>query len=100
MSKLRLGPPSRDEAATRSLGQVKLKARNTGDLESAVIAAGYHARKRNETFYVYKSNSYMHVVWQVSNRPTDFLDPINNIGARLLSVTPQLEVFWHDLSRS
>ncbi len=77
--------------ATRVMrGMKKLAARNKGDLSSAVISAGHHARKQNQIMYVYLGNSYGHLVWNVASKASDYLSPINNIGRTVLSVAPDL----------
>jgi hypothetical protein len=97
---LQMGPGQIDRAGTDSLRrQAKLRARNQGDLASAVISAGHYARKLDKTMYVYVGTSYMTVVWRVSFKPGDYLDPINNTGDRMVSVTPDLTVFWHQIAR-
>lgn len=92
-----MGPGRIDEAATASLARAKLRARNQGDLSSAVLSAGYYAKKLKTTMFVYAGNSFMHTVWRVSQKPSEYLDPINNMGDRVASVTPDLVVAWHDV---
>jgi hypothetical protein len=99
-TKLRLGPGRKDERASESLAKIRLKSRNHGDLESAIISAGYHAKKLKQTMYVYQSNSYMHSIWQVTERPGHYLNPINNTGGEVISVTPDLVVTFHDVVRT
>ena len=96
-SKLSLGPARRDDKATESIKTVKLQSRNKGDLASAVTSAGFHAKRTNKTMYVYLGNSYMTPVWRVSDKSSDYLDPINNTGIKVAAVTPELEVFWHEV---
>lgn len=99
-----LGPGRVDTSATESLRRMKkLAAKNHGDQESAVISAGYYAKKLNETMYVYPGTSYGSGVWRVSSKRSDYLDPINNNGpGRIptISVTPDLVVSLHDTKRS
>jgi len=97
--KLRLGPPTVDKRGTASLRSVELKAKNRGDLSSAVISAGYYARKFDQTMYVYSGSSYGTGIWRVSNKPSEYLDPINNTGTIVASVTPDLEVRRHEVKR-
>jgi hypothetical protein len=95
-----MGPGQIDRAGTDSLRrQAKLRARNHGDLASAVISAGHYACKLNKTMYVYVGTSYMTVVWRVSFKPGDYLDSINNTGDRIVSVTPDPIVSWHQITR-
>ena len=94
-----LGAGVVDAKATDALKRVTLKAKNHGDLNSAVISAGYYAKKQGKTMYVYLSNSYMHAVWRVSTNPSEYLNTINNSGEKLLSVTPDLVASWHSLAR-
>ena len=96
---LRLGPASVDDKATASLTRVRIVAKNKGDLSSAVVSAAHYARKTGETMWVYAGNSFGHAVWRVSHRPGDYLDPINNTGSVVLSVTPGLVVSQHPVVR-
>lgn len=98
-SRLTLGPARQDAKATESLKKMKLQGRNKGDLQSAVLSAGFHAQKSKKTMYVYSGNSFGHLVWRVTEKPGDYLSPINNTGEKLLYVTPELEVFWQDIKR-
>lgn len=99
-SRLKLDPGKVDQKATESLAKMKLLARSRGDLNSAVLSAGYYAKKLNQTMFVYSGNSYGHGIWRVSYKPGDYLDPINNTGSVVLSVTPDLEVSQHKVQRS
>ena len=90
------GAGVRDEKATATLRTVKLVAKNRGDLVSAVISAGFYAKKLGETMHVYSGNSYGHLVWRASFKAADYLNPINNTGTRMVSVTPDLVVAWHE----
>jgi hypothetical protein len=99
-SKLRLGPARVDEKGTASLRKIKkLPAKNQGDLNSALMSAGYYAQKMGHAMHVYSGNSYGHSVWRVSDKPGEFLNMINNTGSRLAVVTPELEMVWHDIER-
>jgi hypothetical protein len=97
---LRMGPGRVDQLGTESLRRIaKLRAKNHGDLSSAVISAGYYARKLGKTMYAYVGSSFMTQIWRVSYKPSEYLDAINNTGFRMVSVTPDLIVAWHDLER-
>lgn len=98
-SRLRLGPGKVDQAATGSLAKVKLYAKNRGDLDSAVISAAYYARKLQQTMYVYGGTSYGYGIWRVSQKPAEYLSPINNTGPFVLSVTPELVLSKHEVER-
>jgi|GEM_PF-6857706 len=94
-----LGPARTDESATASLQRAKLRARSKGDLSSAVVSAGYYAKKLGQTMFAYEGNSFgWYGVWRVSQKPSEYLNPINNTGRRVVSVTPDLIVAWHDVS--
>ena len=87
-----------DRTATASLrGMRKIPTKNTGSLESAVMSAAYYARKLKHPMFVYSGNSFMHQVHRVSDRPNEYLSPVNNTGDQMVSVSPDLEVRWHDL---
>jgi hypothetical protein len=47
--------------------------------------------------FVYVGNSFMSQVHRVSDQSGQYLNPINNTGDRMVSVSPDLEVKWHDL---
>lgn len=100
---VKIGPAKVDAKGTKSLRAMKkLKARSRGDLDSALISAAYYAKSRNETMVVYPSNMYGHGVWRVTAEAnkSEYTDRINNTGAdRMASITPDLEMRWHELSR-
>jgi len=96
---MQLGPGKLDQAATQSLGRVKIKAKNHGDLSSAAVSGAYYAKKLKQSMFVYSGNSYGHAVWRVSYKPGEYLSPINNTGSVVLEVTPQLEVWRHEVAR-
>ncbi len=85
---------------TASLARMTLKARSNGSLQESVVSAGFYAKKMNQTMFVYQGTSFMHLVWRVSSKPGEYLDPINNTGEKMLSVTPDLSVAWHDIKRA
>jgi len=95
--KLKMSGEKVDAKATGSLRKVKLKAKNQGDLSSAVISAGYYAKKWGQTMYVYAGDSFGHAIWRVTAKQSDALNPINNSGRRLLSVSPDLTVKRYDV---
>lgn len=100
MSILILGPGIIDERNTRILrSRKKLPARNDGSLGSAIESAGHHARKLKKTMFVYLGNSYMHIVHRVSHRPGDYLNPIDNTGSVVYSITPELILSEHSVER-
>lgn len=98
MARLELGMGVVDQPATNTLRRNKLTARNKGDFSSALYSAGYYAKKLGHTMYVYSGNSYGHAVWRVSDKSSEYLDPINNTGARVVSVDPDLQVAYHNLA--
>ncbi len=99
-TKLRLGPARVDQKGTTALrGIKKLPATNRGDLNSALMSAGYYATKTGHAMYVYSGNSYGHAVWRVSDKAGEYLNQINNTGDKLAVVTPELEMAWHDIER-
>lgn len=100
-SRLRIGPGKIDERATATLRRVPLKAnRGSYDLNGVAISAGFYAKKFNKTMYVYEGNSNMHLVYRVTYKPDEYLNPINNTGESVLSVSPDLTVMQHDVQRS
>lgn len=98
-TKLTLESGRVDPKATESLAKMPLRARSNGSLDDTVVQAGFYAKKTGKTLYVYLGNSYMHAVWRASFKPSDYLSPINNTGTKVLSVTPELVVSWHDVRR-
>ena len=99
VSSISLGLPTVDPALSMQLSDMKLKARYSGDLSGAIVSAGYYAKKLNATMYVYEGNSYMHKVYRVSSKESEYLSPINNTGGRVISVTSGLAVSYHDIIR-
>lgn len=94
--KLSIG--SLDQSATESLRRMKkIPAKNTGDLKSAVMSAAYYARKLGHTMFVYSGNSFSRQVYRVSDKPGEYLNPINNTGTKIVSVSPDFEVVWHEI---
>lgn len=99
-TKLQMGPGRLDARATEALQKATLKAKSDGrTLNGAALQAGFYAKKMGKTMVVYEGNSNMHKVFRVSDKPAEYLDPINNMGDRVLSVTPDLQVSWHDITR-
>lgn len=92
---LRLGPGQPEERVTDSLKKMSLKAKNKGDLESAVISAAFYAQKQGKTMYVYSGNSFGHAVWRVTFQASDYLNSVNNTGSVVYSVTPELDAVRH-----
>ncbi len=78
----------------------KLPAKNRGDQQSAVVSAAHYAKKLGKTMFVYTGNSNMHVVFLVSAKASEYLDPINNMGPVVRSVTPDLEVSSYEVIRN
>lgn len=97
---MRLGPGRLDARATAALRQTQLKAKSDGrSLNAAAVSAGLYAKKMSKTMYVFEGNSFMHRVFRVSDNPSEYLNPVSNTGDQILSVTPELEVYWHDVDR-
>lgn len=96
-ARLALSSGKKDESATRWLSQAKITAKNRGDMESAVVSAAYYAKKQDRTMFVYSGNSYGHALWRVSADSSEYLNPINNTGNRVVSVTPDHVVYTHDI---
>jgi len=99
MPRLKLGPGKVDQKATETLRKIKPKARSQGDLNGAVLQAAFYAKKLNDTMWGYSGNSYMVAVWRVSYKPSEYLDPVNNTGGRIFSVSPDLTVTWYEIKR-
>lgn len=95
---LPLGPGEKDAKGTQSLQNMKkLRATPDGTLSSGIISAAYYAKKMNKTMYTYVGNSYGHTVWRVTEKTSECLNPINNTGTKLVSVTPDLVMSWHEV---
>lgn len=95
-SRITISEGTVEQRATGGLRSTRLRAKNAGDLESAIISAGHYAKKLAKTMYVYLGNSYGHALWRVSYKPSEYLDRVNNMGAFLYSVTPDLTVARHE----
>lgn len=94
MSRLAFGDGKLSVDNTGALRRAKLAAKNRGDFSSALLSAGYYAKKMQKTMHVYSGNSYGHGVWRVSDKPSEYLSPINNSGRRLVAVSPDLAVTY------
>jgi superoxide dismutase, Fe-Mn family len=92
---LKLGPGTVNEGNTKALQKSKLTAKNHGDFGSAILSAGFYAKKTGKTMFVYSGNSFGHGVWRVSEKSSEYLNAINNTGAQVISVTPELVVSYH-----
>ena len=92
-----MAPGVLNEGNTRALRSEKLTAKSRGDFGSAMRSAGYYAKKLGKTMHLYQGNSFMHQVWRVSDKPGEYLNPINNTGRTVISVTPELAVTYHQV---
>lgn len=69
-SRVQLGPGVVDQHNTEALRRSPLKAR--GDVESAVLSAGFYAKKLNKTMYAYSGNAYgTTAFWRVSYKDSE-----------------------------
>lgn len=100
-AKLRISPGRLQEKGSEQLAKAKLYARqrDPSSLNDAVLVAGFHAKKLGKTMWVYEGNSFMHMVYRVTMKESDALNAINNTGDRVVSVTPDLQVFMHEVQR-
>lgn len=87
------------EDATASLRHAKLTARNDGTLNSAVISAGFYAKKTKQTMYVYGGNSYMVRIYRVSCKKSEYLNAISNTDDKIIGVSPDLTVTVYKVIR-
>jgi len=94
-----MGPGVVDQRNTDVLSKTPLKAKNRGDIASAVISAAYYAKKFGKTMYVYAGSSYGTGVWRASDRASEYLNGVNNTGSVIISVTPELVVSRHAVTR-
>lgn len=84
---------------TEILRGVKLKSRTNGSFNESLVSAGYYAQKHNKIMYIYQGSSYMHQVWNVTDKKSDALNRINNIGNVLYTVDPDLTIKSYQISR-
>jgi len=98
-TRLKLGPAHPEAQASAGLKKMKLKARSQGDLQSATLAAAYVAQRVGKTYFLYQGNSFGHAVWRSDFNPSNYLDPINNTGGYVYSITPELDVTRYDIIR-
>lgn len=94
---LKLGEAVFDVNGTASLAKMKLRAKNDGTLQGAIVSAAYHAKKQKQTMYVWNGNSYMHSVWHVATKPS--LGRFENIGNAIFYVTPDLRLYRQPILR-
>lgn len=99
--RLSMGLAKGDARGTESLRGWKgrFPARSKGDLQGALLQAAHYAKKTGETMFGYAGNSFGSAIWRVSAKSSEYLDPINNTGVKVFSVTPDLELSWHDITR-
>lgn len=88
---LRLRSPEVITETSAALRGVRLRARERGDLESAIISAGYYAKKGATTMFVYESNSEERK-WRVSCKSFEYLGNSHNCGNFVFEVTRDLLV--------
>ncbi len=100
MASLRIINGTIDAANTAVLRRSKLYARSNGSFHEAILSAGYQAKKQNKMMFVYSGNSYGHGVWRVSYKPSEYLNTVNNTGAVIFSVDPELTLRRHEMERS
>ncbi len=98
---LQLGEPVIDQRATDWLHKAKrLRSRRSDSLlSSALESAAAFAKKYNQTTYVYEGNSYMQQVFHVTENRSKALNRINNTGAFLFYVTPDLQLYRQQILR-
>lgn len=99
MGKLNLGPGRVNQQNTKALQGAKLYAKSNGSFQDSLLSAGFYAKKQGKTMYVFQGNSFMHSVWRVSYKASDYLSPISNTGAVVFSVDPDLTVTQYDVQR-
>jgi hypothetical protein len=92
-----LGVPREHAEQTAALRSMKLKAKDEGDFHTALVSAGYYAKKQNQMMYAFKGNSYGHEVWRVVAKSSDACNRVNNSAGRVVSVSPDLTVAYHDV---
>jgi len=98
-ARLQLGASKVDKKGSESLRGMKLRAKNDGSMEGAIVSAAHYAKMQNRTMYAYSGNSFGHAVWRVTYKPGEYLDPINNTGSKVVSVDPDLTMKWADVRR-
>ncbi len=91
-------PGDVDPKATEWLQRAKLKAKSNGDIQSAILQAGFYAKKQGRPMFVYKGNSFGNAVWRVSASASEYLNRINNTGTIMYEVTPDLAVKKYESS--
>ena len=84
----------------------KFPARSNGSLNDSLLSACYYATKKGyldennpkmSKMYVYLGNSYMHLIWRVTWKESEALNPINNTGLSLFTVTPDLTITYYTI---
>jgi hypothetical protein len=81
----------------------KFTARTNGNLNDSLMSACFYATKKgyldgnNHEMYVYQGNSYMQSVWRVTWKKSEALNPINNTGLGLYTVTPDLTITYYTI---
>lgn len=94
---LALRVPEIDSARMASLREARLVSRNRGNLDSALISAGYCAKQTGTTMFVFEGESS----WKVSCKSREYLSARRNFGPVVFEVTRELIVRkWHVKGRS
>ena len=97
-SQLRLGPGQLEARNSEVLkGMKKFRSRPKGDLASAVESAAGLAKKTGKDMYVWNGRSFMHSVWNVAATETKALGEFENIGQFVYRVTPELDLYKHEV---
>lgn len=99
---MKLGPPQLDERATSVLvGVKKLPARyDPLSLNSAVLAAARSAERTGKDCYENIGRGGWGSIAKrfiITNKLSDVTRTINNNGDRVLRVTPERAIYWHDM---
>lgn len=99
--KLRLGPEQQGPQEIRNSevlkSMKKFRKRPQGDLASAVEVAAGMAKQTGKDWYAWQGNSFMHAVWNVTDRESKALVPFSNIGQFVYRVTPGLDIYKHEV---
>lgn len=88
-----------EKKVSEQLKKIKLKARNRGDWESAVISGAYYSKKHDKPCYIYNGNSYMNSVWRATFKKDEALSPVNNTGSYMYIVEPDMTLTKWDIAR-
>lgn len=99
--RLSLGPAQRGAQETKASEVLKrmkkFRKRMDGSLNTSIEVAAGVAKQMKRDMFVWLGNSYMNAVWNVADNEAKALGPLENSGRFVFRVTPELDLFKHEV---